>query len=112
MTDLSRFNGHTDGPWKDVWPAYSHDAEILVKSAIGETVANNADYELMSAAPALLARVRELEEFIDCELCEYIEELRREMLRAVHVDSDVRDIRYATELANKDVLADIKKEWL
>lgn len=62
MTDLSKFDGHTDGLWADIWPIQLNDSEIMIKSAVGETFANNADYELMSAAPALLARVKELEE--------------------------------------------------
>lgn len=58
MTDLSRFDGHTGGPW-DVVAEEGFRAEIWVNHLCE---ANKIDLALMSAAPALLARVKELEE--------------------------------------------------
>lgn len=54
MTDLSRFEEHTTAPWS---------VEVDYMNGDGD-IANDADLALIDAAPKLLARVKELEEFL------------------------------------------------
>jgi hypothetical protein len=69
--DLDQFEGHTPGPWRqDAGSVYveirSKDGTICDWDCRGRSVAPNlADTVLMSAAPELLARVRELESDVD-----------------------------------------------
>lgn len=66
MTDLSKFDGHTQGQWH-IGSAFcdyeGFDANVLVNDDGDD--ASEVDLELMAAAPALLARVRELEALLD-----------------------------------------------
>lgn len=64
MTDLSRFDGHTEGPWSlGVSVSDSEvNAEITVNCKCD--VMTMTDIDLAEHAPALLARVKELEAFL------------------------------------------------
>ena len=78
MTDLSRFDGHSEGPWQrsnsgcktPIDNGEKHIAMINynnngheMSSCIGTE--HEANVELIVAAPALLARVKELEEALE-----------------------------------------------
>lgn len=59
MTDLSKFDGHTPGPWEIYWDSVR--GPLYPRFTLAEKITPR-DRELIAAAPALLARVRELEE--------------------------------------------------
>ena len=78
MTDMSKFEGHTEGHWNVI--AFNASTIILREIVTPKNIL------LIEAAPKLLQRVKELEEFIhdyiatDCMTRNEAQKLGREIL--------------------------------